>query len=420
MIRVQPSEHQGTRPMPETARYPMWKAADRIQAMPPLRRALLARETLVVAAGKTVAPGPRETRLRSFLAWTGRVGMVAVSLVLLAKRYFAGRKCAADRGLPQAIFIGIGAMREQTLRENVKAQHGFALHFVDQRTPDGFAGLPAPGVVRVTRHWMQSTREALAILSKPDRDFAPMDLLSTLTMRNHELAYLLAWFGNLQDHRPDLPVFCSTADLAAHAACLTGFAVEYRQHGFLGRTLVFPRFSAMVALTAYEGRYVADRIAGLTLKVDAQRTTGSASSTTFAVAGDYQARDPAPVSALVELAHANGFRVVVRPHPKGYDELWNWIRGRQNVVFDTEGRFEDFLRKWQPAFVASWFSTTLLDGLLAGAVPVTLSLDNGALVLPIDTIALSWPDQAPEIENCMYDNKERHRVHENLMDALLG
>jgi hypothetical protein len=393
-------------------------AADRIQAMRPLRRALLAREALVLAAGKTAAVGPREARLRKLLEWTGRCGMIAVSMALLVDRYFAGRKAGADRRLPEAIFLGIGAMREQSLRTNVEAELGLIPHFVDQRTPSGFAGLPAPSFARVIVHWIHVTREALATLSNPDPHFPQMDLLSTLTMRAHELAYLLAWFENLHNWRPDMPIFCSTADLSAHAACLSGFSVEYRQHGFLARALVFPSFRRMVALTEYEGRYVASRVPALALKVHLQRATSVFTSGTLAITGDYQAQDPALITSLVELAHANGFRVVVRPHPRGCDELWSWIRGRENVIFDTEGGFEDFLEKWRPTFLASWFSTTLLDGLLAGALPITLSRDNGILLLPVGTIALSWPEQGLRIKNCMSDPEERQRTHERLMDAV--
>lgn len=393
-------------------------ACGRVQAMPPLRRALLAREALIASAGKAVSFGPREARLRTILAWTGRGGMVTSSLILLASRYLAGRKAAQDHKLPHAIFVGIGALREYQLRKSVTTQLGQTPQFIDQRTPDGLGVLTAPGPRRIMSQWIRITREALSILSETDPDFAKMDLLSTLTMRIHELAYLLALFENLYETHPETRVYCSTADIPAHAACLAGFRVEYWQHGFLARTLVFPRFSAMVALTAYEGRYVADRVPGLALSLGAPCTERAPVTETFAFAGDYQAPDPVPVTTIANLALARGFRVVVRPHPNGFDELWSGIRGQEGVVFDTEGRFEDFLEKWRPAFLVSWFSTTLLDGLRAGAVPITLARSTDLLVLPIEEIALSWPEDAPQIETCMRDASERHKVHNRINNAL--
>ena len=121
---------------------------------------------------------------------------------------------------------------------------------------------------------------------------------------------------------------------------------------------------------------------------------------------------------IANLALARGFRVVVRPHPKGFDELWSGIRGQRGVVFDAEGGFEDFLEKWRPAFLASWFSTTLLDGLHAGAVPITLARSTDRLVLAIEEIALSWPEEAARIETCMRDDAERDRVYSKKYSAI--
>lgn len=393
-------------------------ACGRVQAMPQIRRALLAREALIVAAGKTVFFGQGEARLRKILAWTGRGGMVATSLILLARRYLAGGKVARDQKFPYALFVGIGALREMRLRTDVAGQVGQAPQFVDERTPDGFNGLPAPGLRRIMYHWLRVTREAASILSEKDPDFARIDLLSTLTMRIHDLAYLLALFEHLHAGRPEMRVSCSTADLPAHAACLAGFRVEYRQHGFLARTLVFPGFSAMVALTAFEGQYVADRIPSLAVSLGAPCTDRAPVMATLAFAGDRQASDPVQVTTIANLALARGFRVVVRPHPKGFDELWSGIRGQRGVVFDAEGGFEDFLEKWRPAFLASWFSTTLLDGLHAGAVPITLARSTDRLVLAIEEIALSWPEEAARIETCMRDDAERDRVYSKKYSAI--
>lgn len=395
------------------------RAAARVQSLPLLPRALLAREALIAAAGSTIAFGPREGRLRKLLALTGRFGLILISLALLAKRYVAARNYSTNGVLPEALFLGIAAMREQAIRQEIGAQLGCELRFVDQRSPEGFAGLPLPRMNQIMRLWATSLREALAITSSPDEDFSRLDLLSTFAMRVHELAYLQAIFSQLFKERPNLRIYSSTADLAAYAACLAGFSVEYRQHGFLARTLVFPKFSSMVALTSFEGRYVAARVPGLTLKLSPQPPASVPISMHFAFVGDYQARHQGPINSLVEEALSQGFTVIVRPHPHGFEGQWSGIKGRKGVVFDTEGKFGDFLARWRPAFLASWFSTTLLDGLTAGAVPITLSPDNSHVVLPIDAIALSWPDEGSRIKACIRDIEERRRVHESLLHGVL-
>ena len=161
------------------------RAAARVQSLPLLPRALLAREALIAAAGSTIAFGPREGRLRKLLALTGRFGLILISLALLAKRYVAARNYSTNGVLPEALFLGIAAMREQAIRQEIGAQLGCELRFVDQRSPEGFAGLPLPRMNQIMRLWATSLREALAITSSPDEDFSRLDLLSTFAMRVH-------------------------------------------------------------------------------------------------------------------------------------------------------------------------------------------------------------------------------------------
>lgn len=149
--------------------------------------------------------------------------MVVKSLIMLVNRSLAGRRTARDDKLPYAIFFGVGAMREYKLLQSITAQLGQTPQFIDQRTPDGLGVLTARGPRRIMNQWIRITREALSILSETDPDFAKMDLLSTLTMRIHELAHLQALLENLYETHPEMRVYCSTVDLPAHAACLVGF-----------------------------------------------------------------------------------------------------------------------------------------------------------------------------------------------------
>jgi hypothetical protein len=395
------------------------QSSHRVQAMPPVRRALLAREALFAGAGKEMVFGPREARLRRILAWTGRAGLVMASFRLLIARIQTGRRISArSANVPEVVFIGIDALREKKLREHVTAEAGVAPVFVDQRSPEGFAPLPAPHGWRVLRNWRRVISLALSILSSPDTELSPIDLLSTLAMRCHELAYLLALFEELHIRRPDARLIFSTSDLPAHAACIAGFAAEYHQHGLLSRSLVFPTFSEMVALTDPEARYVAARVPGLRLKVEVPLSKQAVSRSVLALVGDYRDNDPEPVASLVDLALSKGFEVVVRPHPRGKDRPWQDIDDRERVRFELEGGFDEFLARWRPAFLATWYSTTLVDGLLAGALPITFSSGQSPLVLPLGEVAVAFPQNRELVEECMTDPVERARLHTKFMEVL--
>lgn len=383
--------------------------------MPSLRRALLAREALIKSAGSSLAYGPVEAKLRRVLEFTGKWGLWPISFLLLAKRYYDGRLENEWSGtLPKVLFVGIDALRESQICEDLCTEAGEAPAIVDQRRPAGFSSLPEPSIGSVLRQWCRIMRETLAILKEPDIGFENLDLLSSLAIRVHDLSYLTALFERLRRERPNLRIVFSTADLPAHAACLAGFKPEYHQHGLLAPALVFPEFSFMVALTSYEGRYVAKRVPGLYFRVSAHGKSAVALSSVVAIACDYLARDLAPAVGLIRLAHSYGFQVVVRPHPKGDEDLLRGIRDCEGVVLDPSGSFDEFMEKWRPALVASWYSTTLLDGLLFGALPVTFSKGEPATVLPLDDISLGFPHEASRIESCMKSADQRSIEHNTL------
>lgn len=395
-------------------------AASRVQAMSPLRRALIAREGLIDSAGGEMTIGPAEARLRKILVRGGQPAFLVVSLALLAKRIYAGYRYARPAcDNPKLVFVGIRALREKQLISALTEKTNLAPAVVDQRYPQGYSNLPAPPALRALHYWRQIMDETRIILSHKDPDFARLDLLSSIAIRAHELAWLISLFEMLRIKQPDICITTSTADLPAHAAKLAGCPVEYHQHGLLKSTLIFPSFTAMTAITAYEGCHVRSRVPDMTVRLAADAARTSVAEPLLALAGDYLATDPGPVTALVDLAQTHGLSVVVRPHPHGHDRLWSGIRGRDDVTFESEGSFEEFLEKWRPSFVASWFSTTLVDGLMAGAVPITLSLGKTDLVLPLHRIALQFPKEKSQLEACMNDVETREHAWKSFHSVVM-
>jgi len=378
--------------------------------MPPLRRALLAREALILSSKGSLAFGPAEARVRKILALAGVFGMFSISLALLISRLRAVGVVPPPETLPSTIFVGIGSLREFQLVEHISELTRLEPIVIDQRNLEGFSKLLSPRLGAVLRQWFGIMREARSILGEPVPVFQKLDLLSTFTIRSHELAYLLAWFKELRVQHPNIRIVCSTADLPAHAASIAGFLTEYHQHGLLASSLIFPDFSKMAALTIAEGKYVAERVPGLELELKSEPSLVRPMNRTLALAGDYGATDPEPVSKLVKTALSNGYRVVVRPHPRGDDRLWSGISEHEDVTFENDGSFEEFLQKWRPSFVASWFSTTLIDGLMAGALPITLSVGKTDLVLPLQRIALQFPKEISQVQACMEDVDIRERA----------
>jgi hypothetical protein len=129
--------------------------------------------------------------------------------------------------------------------------------------------------------------------------------------------------------------------------------------------------------------------------------------------------NPDIVKMLANLAKNHGYQVVIRPHPNGESALWSGINTLSNVAFDSEGSFEEFFVKWRPSFIATWHSTTLLDGLMMGAMPVTFSTGKGKLVLPLREIALAFPEKRELLESCLSDTATRFQVYDTLQAVIM-
>lgn len=392
----------------------------KIQALPALERALLAREALLRRADPDLAPGlgPREAKLQRMLRVFGFFGVVAVSLILVLLRVRAGRHTEILTPTGPALFIGIHAMREGELRAALKERFGTELKVLDQREMNQFSLAARLTLLAAVRQWASLLRPAYACLAARPKALSRIDVLSSLAMRLPDVTHLLVQLRALQDAKPDIVICCSTADLPAHAAAYLGLTVEYHQHGFLSPALVFPGFARMQALTRYEGDYVAARVPGMEVQITPSTGSHLERQPVLAFAGDYLDWDKAPVTSLAQRALRQGLQVVIRPHPKGGCAVWTDVADLQGVTFDTEGSFGDFLTKWRPSWLVTWFSTTLLDSLLDGALPVTLSGDRSDTVLPLSEIALRWPQDEAKIVSCLNETSQWAEAQTSLMKAV--
>ena len=387
------------------------RSAQALQSLPPVARALLGREQLIMGQALGREIGPRENRLMRLLSWSGQPGMLVISLLLLLRRVWAQRRLPVRLPLPQAIFIGIDALRENDLRQDLRNRLGHDHVFIDQRQMDHFTLMGRLRLGSALKEWTRLVPLALKCSRDMIKEYDTLELRASLAMRLPDLAHLLEQFRALHAADTETVIACSTSDLPAHAACIVGFSVEYHQHGFLARTLVFPDFAAMIALTEIEGAHVSSRVPGLDVHCPSVEVQLGSSERILAVAGTYGESDPSPVNALVRIALEEGYKVVIRPHPLGEDVLWQQVRGLQGVKLEAEGNFGEFLEKWRPAFLATWSSTTLLDGLLAGAVPITLSAGQTNLVFPFNQISMAWPKDRLRLEHSMTDEDHRRETH---------
>lgn len=391
--------------------------AETIQALPARLRWAAADEAAIAAQAidGTSGEGPRGRRVLKLIEGAERVQLsIAVARVLSSARLWAlwlRQARVAGSAEPGArIFIGIRALNERFLVGRYEARIGGAAVFADQRDEACLSHVVRPSAKRLWRAWRDAVDPALAWVGEGNTPLSAPVLLTSLVRRAHEYAYFLAAFRELRESGVAGPIGFSTAGVPAHAAVAAGIAAAYCQHGFLRRSLVFPDFSEVFALNKPEGDHLARRMPGARVRIEPPPAALSAAPARgehrrrLAVVGDYVEQDVEPARKLIAACLARGIEVVVRPHPADAGGLWRRWGDVAGVEVDRDGTFGEFLERQHPAAVAAWYSTALLDAVLAGVPAVTFEQRFCDIVFPFQDMALGWPSRSEEVM-ALFENR---------------
>lgn len=387
--------------------------AQRVQSLPPELRWWLAREGLAArATGVSPVYGPNERRLRRVLSFFDRVGLgwAAAQLVVLgvALGIWSRQAYRPRPQAPAALFMGILALREADALPIFAQMTESTPVMIDSRQALCTKSFGRPDLMTVIGAFRDTSRPIDEALDTVDL-FGRLDLLADYAMRGGRYSLLLAAFRDLAAHQGlAVPIASTTAGLAAFAATRAGFEVVYFPHGFLRRSLVFPDFRAVVGINAIECRHVLNRLGGRPdISVLPHKQETVVPTRCLAVVGDYGDHDPVPLRTLLELARAYGYQIAIRPHPVGNPAFFAEWRGQTDIVIDEQGNLESFMRRHRPSVMATWFSTTILDAVVLGVVPVTLSETVADIVFPHREVALVWPEHRDRVVGVLSDEGAR-------------
>ena len=165
---------------------------------------------------------------------------------------------------------------------------------------------------------------------------------------------------------------------------------------FVRRSLVLPDFHRVVAFNAPEAEHVQVRLPGASVSLPPPVIQPLRASNRVAVVGDYGDKLTRSRN-LIECCRADGVDVVVRPHPEDGSDYWTEWENVSGVRIDRRGTLEDFLERYRPCVMATWYSTSIYDALMHGVLPITLEADQPDIVFPLLDVALIWPDQKKQI-----------------------
>jgi hypothetical protein len=401
--------------------------ARQLQALPgEIRWAHIEQSTIVaVATGVPATNGPWTTRIRLFLRFAAAVRLdlavtKLISLILLVTIRCRRSQIAAtsQRG---CIFVGIAALREAELVRQFEAMTGEPATVFDQRLVGALDSIGPPTIWEMLRSWRDAARPIFCYLASEERDKAldRSSVLNFLVRCLHQYAHLLAVFRGLHASSPGTSVAFSNAGLPAYAAIQTGIEAIYFPHGFLGRSLVLPDFRRVIAFNAPEAEHVQARLPGASVSWVPPIIRPLRASRRLAVVGDYGDK-LARSRELIEFCREARINVVVRPHPADRSGYWTEWEAVSGVSIDRGGTFDEFLERYCPAVMATWYSTTIFDALLRGVVPISFEADKPDIVFPLSEVVLKWPQQKDRILLVLADATARREMLANALSRAIG
>lgn len=366
---------------------------------------------LALSQGVEPSFGPRGRYFKMLFRVFGNtfVSLMVVRLVMLVTVVQNWCSCLRVRPDPvptEVVFVGFGAGAEREMVTRLRSESPGKVPHIDQTCPASLALVARPSLWRMICYAWSVPKKVFMSLAECECTLVRGHLgiwLPTAAIRVKDFILFKAWFDNLPATITRL-VFIS-ADVPAFAVLsarkIPGVPeVEYWQHGFLQKSIIFPAFDRVEVLTVPESRYLEACLPGRVRIKEVKTGIRNNYRAVIVFASIYNTaefdkEDHIPIlKELFEWAATLNVSVILRLHPRESDNFWRTHFPDQPIDRDSES-FDDCLDRHCPQFVFSWFSTALIDALRRGHLPCMITAGTSRvlddMIFPLAEIALHWP-----------------------------
>ena len=393
---------------------PIEALATTIQALPSEDRWLSAQEDVILASGTGVPlrRGRWSSRADWLLGILGALGLACAAAELAGVALLAwicGRQyCTRRTGkTAKLLFVGIGALRDPYLVRQLERIQGETASLLNETELSTFFARRRISFFALIREWRSMLKESTLDQSRTTLALKLPYRLTQLIRIGPKVAYFRAWF---RQHRREagksVVVGFGTASHVAYAAIAAGVEATYLPHGFMRRSIVLPDFPYVYCSNRFEAEHVCKRLPQAAVSIIHEPPRFIASERIAAIAGIYSSDQEGEFTrSFIDWARQEDVPIIVRTHPKDNSGYWDQWRGIEGVrVVDERYDFASFISAFRPRFLATWFSTTLLDAASRGVVPVILTQSEihcEDTVFPLQRLGLQWPKQQSIIQSLL-------------------
>jgi hypothetical protein len=395
---------------------------------------MLAHDSLirnVYISGKRLSYSPRASIIRRMFDWLRffRLELFmlrAAGLIGVVPWWWQASSVKRLPGNPFRLFVGFGAGSEEQMWGKFKAEGWGPTLRLDQTKPATFGVLHQPGLIRLLATAWRKAGTTYCFVVNSDHEWLIAnrpDFLTHACMQIGQYAFFYEWWRGLNTALIEEAVFISN-DTPAFACLDAGFRnVEFRQHGCLRRSDLMPRFPLLQVLTEEERDYLSKQLPGSTFRLVQPGKVIEEHNRLLLIASIYDTDELHKADELQKLkeifswAESQGVAVRIRPHPCEAPVFW-----RQHfpdaVIDAADASFEDALTRLRPLFVLSWFSTALIDALLRGVVPISVSSASCQhvqdMIISLHRYCLEWPQQKGILDSIVAGKAEVAEIVQGL------
>ena len=358
------------------------------------------------------------------------VGLLIMIKMLVAQVFFTDKKAKISQDYPAAFFVGFNVVKNDQIYLDYCRETSGAVGKLDQVNVGSFFRWYRVNFRTGMYFLGYSTTLAKKAIAAMPSELADRreDFLTHIASKLAVYTYMRSWFHMARRINPSLKeIAFSCQNIASFAAVDEGIHTNYYSHGVLSHAELLPNFNKVTVISNAEMEFVKRRLFDSSVstyinQIDKLQPFQMLGGVLICSYPSSENKHMSNIMTFLDLARAERIKVSVRLHPSENDNVF-WHKYQEAGLVSIEFcdiSFRDALVRIKPRLVLSWGSTTLIDALDNGVIPVNASQDDDniaiEMVYPANQRSLSLDDHLTVLPKLFHDNDYYNYVLSKLYD----
>ncbi len=346
------------------------------------------------------------------------VGLFVMINMLVAQLFVINQKREIDQDYPAAFFVGFSVMKNDQIYLDYCGKTSEVVGKLNQYNIESFARWCRVNFQMGMYFLAYSITIAKKAIASMPSELAGRreDFLAHIASKLGYYAYMRSWFHMVHRINPRLKeIAFSCQNIASFAAVDEGIHTIYFSHGLLSHAELLPAFNKVTVISDAEMEFVKRRLPDSSVatylnqveKLDPSQMLREVLICSCPSSGNKYMSN---IITFLDFAKIENIKVRVRLHPsENYNVFWHKYQEAGLVSIEVcDINVHHAIVRLKPRLVLSWGSTTLIDALDHGVIPINAIQDNDLLamelVYPVCGRSLSLDHHFKSLSKLFYDD----------------